>query len=70
MLNWTQNNKATTYFSDETLNLINEHTLPLRQLNETQIKSREQNLVIDEIEKIWDQIDANDDWTWVNHRLS
>lgn len=70
VLNWTQNNIATTYFSDETLNLINEHTMPLRQLTETQIKSREQNLVIDEIEKIWEQIDVNDDWTWINHRLS
>ncbi|OYZ21779.1 MAG: hypothetical protein B7Y39_08405 [Bdellovibrio sp. 28-41-41] len=70
MLNWTQNNLPTTYFSDETLNLIHEHTILLRQLNETQIKSREQNLVIDEIEKIWDHIDTNDDWTWINHRLS
>jgi uncharacterized protein YdiU (UPF0061 family) len=70
ILEWTQNNKATTYFSEETLDVINQYTTPLGPLTETQINSRTQNLLIEEIEKIWTKIDINDDWTLLNHRLS
>lgn len=69
ILNWTLRQKQTTYFSDETLKLITEHTTVTDQLTEQQIKTREENLVIDEIETIWSDIEINDDWTKLNHRL-
>lgn len=70
ILNWTQKGQLTSYFTDDTLDLINQYATPISQLTDAQIKIRDQNLVIDEIEKIWEQIDQNDDWTLLNHRLS
>lgn len=69
ILNWTQKQRPTAYFSKETLNLISDYMSPLEILTDQHIDLRKQNLVIDEIETIWNQIDQNDDWTRLNHRL-
>ncbi len=70
IVNWAQRQKPTSYFSSETLKLISENTSSLDKLTDQQIETRNQNLVIDKIEAIWDQIDQNDDWTELNRRLS
>ncbi|MBL7556200.1 MAG: YdiU family protein [Bdellovibrionaceae bacterium] len=70
ILNWTQNDKTTSYFSDETLKLFSDYTSSMGKLTKEQINIRKQNLVIDEIETIWDAIDQNDDWSKLHHRLA
>lgn len=70
ILNWTHNQKSATYFTDETLKLISQFTSPMGKLTQQQINTRKQNLVIDEIEAIWNAIDQNDDWSKLYHRLA
>lgn len=69
ILNWTQKNKQPKYFTDQTLMLINTHAQLDKKLTDAQIKTREHNLLIDEIEDIWKEIDENDDWTKLYKRL-
>lgn len=69
LLNWTQNHTPTSYFTEDTLNLIAKNFEPIKKLSPSQIQIRKQNLVIDEIEKIWSDIELKDDWSLLYSRL-
>lgn len=62
LLNWQKNNQEPSYFIQETLRLFTKHCEPTQKLNDDQLRQREQSLVIDKIESIWNKIDQSDQW--------
>lgn len=63
LLNWTQTNASTNYFSNETLKIVATYFEPIKKLSTNQIELRNQTLLIDEIESIWKEIAENDNWS-------
>ncbi|MBL7543823.1 MAG: YdiU family protein [Bdellovibrionaceae bacterium] len=62
LLKWTHNSATTTFFSPKTLNLINTHTSLTDRLDDAQINTRNESLIIEEIESIWSEIELKDNW--------
>ncbi len=70
VLNWQKNRIEPVCFTKSTLTLFTTHCEPARELTDDHLRLRNQNLVIDKIESIWNEIDQNDNWNTLYQSLS